>query len=104
WTPAFTATAVLAVALGIGLNTGVFSILNGLTFRKLPVPSPDQLVSISQDFHGGPRRTVHGAHRMFSMPEYQSFREGTQTLSGLMGYSMFWNVVLNGEDSHETPG
>ena len=43
---AFTAAGVLAIALGIGVNTGIFSILNGLALRNLPVPDAGKLVSI----------------------------------------------------------
>jgi len=44
--PLFTFTAVLSFALGLGVNTAVFALLNALAFRPLPVPNPEQLVRI----------------------------------------------------------
>ncbi len=55
--PGFAVAAIVPIALGIGINTGVFSILNSVAWRPLPVPDPDALVSVYQDFRGGPRRT-----------------------------------------------
>ncbi len=47
--PGFTCLAVLCLALGIGVNTSVFSMLNYLFFRPLPVRAPDRLVVLSRD-------------------------------------------------------
>src|SRR5215831_12294143 len=48
--PGFTAAAVLTIALGIGINTGIFSIFNGIALRPLPVPASDRLLTIYQEF------------------------------------------------------
>ena len=45
--PVFTAVAVLSLALGIGANTAIFTLLNAVVLRKLPVPEPDQLVQLT---------------------------------------------------------
>ncbi len=102
--PGFAAAAIVPIALGIGINTGVFSILNSVAWRPLPVPDPDALVSIHQEFRGGPRRLVYGARSLFSIPEYRSYRDGTQTLSGLMAYSREWTVTLGRETPQEIGG
>src|SRR4051794_23942887 len=56
--PGFTAGAVLTLGLGIGVNTGIFTILNSFAFRSLPVPDSGRLASIFQTFPGN-RGTVH---------------------------------------------
>src|SRR5712664_3014718 len=48
--PGFTVAAVMAMALGIGVNTGIFSVLNGVALRLLPIPRAEQIVSIDQIF------------------------------------------------------
>lgn len=53
--PAFTAAALLAIGLGIGVNTGVFTLLSGLVLRDLPLPDAGELITIHQRY-GGIRR------------------------------------------------
>jgi putative ABC transport system permease protein len=53
--PAFTALAVLSLALGVGANTTMFSMANGIMWRKLPVPQPDRLVRILEVRDGSGR-------------------------------------------------
>ena len=48
--PGFTAAAIVPIALGIGINTGIFSILDGLALRPLPAPEANELVTIYQQF------------------------------------------------------
>ena len=49
--PGLTLTAVMAIALGVGINVGIFSVLNGMALRLLPVPSAQELVSVNQILH-----------------------------------------------------
>jgi predicted permease len=102
--PGFALAAIAPIALGIGINTAIFSILNSVAWRPLPVPGGDALVSIYQDFRGGPRRTVHGARSLFSIPEYHAYRDEAQTLSGLAAYSRWWTVTLGRESPQEIDG
>jgi predicted permease len=102
--PAFTLAAVLTIALGIGINTGIFSILNSVALRPLRVPGAENLVMVYQDFRGVQRRGINGARSMFSTPEYRSYRDGTRTLSGLMGFAVSSNVTLGGNNPQDVEG
>jgi predicted permease len=92
--PGFTIVAVLAIALGIGVNTGIFSILNGVALRLLPIPSSRQVVSIDQIFHGKLHRNVHGETTLLSYAEYLSYRSDNHVFSGLLAYEPFLMATL----------
>jgi predicted permease len=102
--PGFAIAAILPITLGIGINTGVFAVLNSVAWRPLPVPDPDALVSIHQDFRGGPRRLVYGARSLFSSPEYRAYRDEAQTLSGVTAFAHHWTVTLGRESPQEIDG
>ena len=102
--PGFAVAAILPLALGIGINTGVFAILNSVAWRPLPVPDADALVSVHQESRGGPTRIVHGARSLLSIPEYRAYRDGSHTLTGLMAYTREWNVTLGREAPREIQG
>lgn len=103
--PGFTAVAVLATALGIGVNTGIFSVLNGVALKLLPVPKADQIVSVDQIFHGKFRRILHGEPGLFSYSEYKTYRANNHVFSGLLAYAPFLgDVPLGGESPKPVMG
>src|SRR5580704_3547238 len=70
-----TTMAVLSLALGIGANTAIFSVINGLMFRALPVPSPETLVSLSDPtVDGAGVGFENGERTFFSYHEYEGLR------------------------------
>jgi putative ABC transport system permease protein len=78
--PTFTVVAVLTLALGIGVNTGIFTVVNAVLFRGLSAPDAHELVSIAQTVQGVPDLAGQEA---FSTSEYFAYRDRAQTLSGL---------------------
>src|SRR5262245_58035179 len=78
--PGFTAAAIMTIASGVGLNAGVFTVLNGVLFRDLPVPNARELVSITQTVKGVPDLMGQDA---FSTADYLAYRNNAQALSGL---------------------
>jgi macrolide transport system ATP-binding/permease protein len=92
--PGFTVVAVLAIALGVGINVGIFSVLNGATLRLLPVPRAKQIVSVNQIFHGRTSRNTHGEASMFSYAEYLDYRNHNHVFSGLVAYEPFIEATL----------
>ncbi len=82
--PGFAAAAVVTIALGVGINVGIFSILNGAALRLLPIPRAEQLVSVSQIFLQRTIRNTHGETSMFSYSEYLDYRDHNHVFSGLV--------------------
>jgi predicted permease len=75
----FTAVAVLSLALGLGANTAIFSLVNTLILRPLPISAPEQLVSLNNT----------SSNRMFpsfSYPNYKDFRDRNDVFAGLIAY------------------
>src|SRR5579863_5726463 len=81
-TPGFTAAAVLSLALGIGANTAIFSLLNAVVLRLLPVSNPRELVQFIYTF---PETGPNNWNSWFGYPQYERLRADSKTLSGIFG-------------------
>ena len=79
--PAFTISAVLTLALGIGANTGIFSLLNGY-LRPLPVPDAERIVVLAADMPGDDTGFRFG----FSLPALNDYRTETSAFSDVFGF------------------
>jgi putative ABC transport system permease protein len=103
--PGFTVAAILTMALGVGLNTGTFSILNGAVLRDLPVPESAALVSAHQSVDGVSGRNEKGSQNpRFTTAELETYRDRSETLAGVMGYSLPWPAALGGAAPREITG
>ncbi len=91
--PAFTAIAVITLALGIGANTAIFSLVNMVLLRPLPVTQPDQIVSVALRGQSDPILA-------FSYPNYKDFRDRNQVLTDLLVYR-FVPMSLSRQDANE---
>jgi predicted permease len=93
--PAFTVIAIATLALGIGANSAIFSVVNGVLLRPLPYEKPDQLAHV---FCSAPSKGLenYGA----SPPDFRTLRERNQTFASLSGfYARDFN--LTGTDNPE---
>jgi macrolide transport system ATP-binding/permease protein len=77
--PGFVSVAVITLALGIGANTAIFSLVNAVLLSSLPVDQPHQIVSVAL-------RAKDDAMSAFSFPNYRDFRDRNDVLSGLLVY------------------
>jgi predicted permease len=78
--PGFTAAAVLSLALGIGANTAIFSLVNALLLRSSPVEAPARVVRV---YPAGPDGRFHSV----SYPDYEALRSASRTLEGLSTFT-----------------
>jgi hypothetical protein len=77
--PGFAAIAVLTLALGIGTNTGIFSLLHGVAFRDLPVSHPEQLVNFGAHASGD-------SDVALSVPMFQEIARSQKVFSGIFAW------------------
>src|SRR3984893_9021630 len=78
--PGFTSIAVVTLALGIGANTAIFSLVNTVLLRPLPVPHPEQLIEVYGTLHNGADYTIQ------SYLNYKDYRDRNDVFSGLIAY------------------
>lgn len=93
----FTAVAVLVLALGIGANSSVFSLINAFLLKPLTVTKPEQLVGLYS------RDTTHpDTYRAFSYPNYVDIRENNPVFSSLMAHNLALVGVKEGDNTRRT--
>jgi putative ABC transport system permease protein len=97
--PAFTTIAVLTLALGIGANSAIFSVVDTVLLRPLPFPKSHELVAVwgTVSHTGGEKETD-------SFPNYVDLRDQSQTLDSLTAYTRAAAVLTETEESREILG
>jgi predicted permease len=109
-TPGFTAIAVLSLAIGIGANTAVFSLVDAVMLRMLPVRNPEQLVVVKWGAHadlslnstwaeGGDDGHGGWTNNVFSWAVFSELRARSRTVTDVIGFSPLGpvSVVANGQ-------
>jgi predicted permease len=82
--PAFTAVAVITLALGIGANAAIFNVLDAVLLRALPVKAPDQLVVLTDpDAHGRWYGAEGGNRSLLGFSEFEHLRDHNDVFSGI---------------------
>src|SRR5262245_59573169 len=87
--PLFPLSIVATLAVTIGVNLAMFSVVDGILLRALPYASPERLVWMAS-------ATPDKSNAPFSLPEFMDYREQTRTLSGLVAYTG-WTASLVGD-------
>ncbi len=84
--PGFATVAALTLGLGIGANTAIFSLINAIMLRLLPVAHPEQLVLLTDPAQSGVAAdtTEHGVRSILSYPEFDQLRSHNSVFSGLL--------------------
>ena len=110
-TPVVTAAAILSLALAIGANTAIVSLMDLILWRDLPLPNPQQLENVNWRGHGFPQEVADGASGsmypeggmriadFFSYPSFQVFRQSLAGRASLAAFAMARdsNVAYAGE-------
>jgi predicted permease len=93
--PGFTIVAVVTLGLGMAVNTTVFSMINGMLLRPMPVPHAEQLTVLAMQQAGTP------GLQKFSYPDYQDISSQTDSFSDVFGYrATLAAVAADGKGDH----
>ena len=92
--PTFAATAILSLALGIGANAAMFTLVNDLILRKPPVQDPDRLVDVYGSVGGAP-------FNVFSYPDYEDLTRATTSVFSAVGGARFFPTTRDDGDRVE---
>ena len=111
--PIFGAVVVLSLAVGIGANTALFSLVDAMVLRKLPVAEPDELVYLEWSFTGELEVSVNGnisrdvdtnalTATSFAYDTYQELRASSRTLEPVFAFAPTYRSIVNIDGQPET--
>jgi predicted permease len=96
--PGFSVTAIVTIALAVGVNAAIFTVLNAAALQSLPVPEGHRLATLAISFDGAGRRGVHGSASMLSFTEYEAVRDQSRAFDGVLAFSPFNPATLGGDE------
>lgn len=92
--PGFAVVAILTLALGIGANTAIFTLIHAVLLQSLPVERPEQLYSLSDGTARGETGALQGKFLLYSYPLYRELRDNTPEFQQLAAYeSLIGNAM-----------
>jgi putative ABC transport system permease protein len=97
--PGFTAVAALALGLGVGANSVVFSVVNTVLLHPLPFPDADRLVAV-----WGVNERVNSTHYVFSYPNYKDLRDKTEAFESAAAYDSVAALLTGGDEPERLRG
>ena len=92
--PGFTAVAVLTLALGIGVNTAIFTLVDAMVLRPMPVSNPDRLVVLGV-------KSPQGVDANLSYPDYEDIRQQVKSFSGVTIYDRVGRFLNSFDESDQ---
>jgi hypothetical protein len=95
--PGFTLIAVITLALGLGANTAIFSLVDKVMIRKLPVDEPERVVVVSAT-------SSRGLSTAFTYPDFADYRDGNQVFEGLVCYTQRALTLNDGGQAERIQG
>jgi predicted permease len=98
--PGFTAVAALSLALGIGANTAIFSLIDAVLLKRLPVKQPEQLVVVGIDAFRQPDKVISS----FSYPVFRELREKNSVFSGMFAHDALLMFLSGGGQTERVLG
>ncbi|MDI1248764.1 MAG: ABC transporter permease [Lacunisphaera sp.] len=96
-TPGFTLTAIAVLALGIGVNSGIFSVVHAFVFSARPFPHAEQVQQLYTQDTKNPKK-----YRLFSYPTYRDLREQTGPFSGILAHNLAMVGIGDGADARRS--
>ena len=102
--PSFAATSILALALGVGVNTAIFTIFDEVAFRPLPIKDGDRIVGVYETFHGQFDRSMHGNIHMISYPEFLNYQAHNRVFTNIAAYADARGITLAGAQPEAISG
>ena len=97
--PGFTVTAILALTLGIGANTAIFSVVHAVLLRALPYDNPDQLVWI-----WGNNAASNIREEPVSYPDFADYKNQSESFQDLAAFSLWFPILTNSGEPERIPG